>query len=233
MFKSDALVLRAADHGENGKLVTLFTADRGKLTAALKGVKKAGAKLYFAAQPFCFAEYVFAEKSGRYTVTSASLYDGFYPLRESIEAFYAASAVTEACDGLLYEGMVNGRLFVAAVEALKELCAEPASPALAKFLLIAAREAGYPVTAEQCPVCGRALSGRMAFDMHRGAFTCAGCSDGVPASESTYEAIRAISRGAAAGEEGSRRALRLLRAYLSRQTDLLLPTLGEYDRLFR
>ena len=30
----------------------------------------------FAAQPFCFAEYVLAEKGGRYTVTAAYLYDG-------------------------------------------------------------------------------------------------------------------------------------------------------------
>lgn len=41
-FKADALVLRAADWGEYDKIVTLFTAERGKLSAALKGVKRAG-----------------------------------------------------------------------------------------------------------------------------------------------------------------------------------------------
>ena len=66
-FKADALVLRAADWGEYDKIVTLFTAERGKLSAALKGVKRAGAKLKFAAQPFCFAEFVFVEKAGRPT----------------------------------------------------------------------------------------------------------------------------------------------------------------------
>lgn len=54
-FKTDALLLRACDYGENDKIVTLLTSDRGKLTAGVKGVKKAGAKLRFAAQPFCFA----------------------------------------------------------------------------------------------------------------------------------------------------------------------------------
>ena len=50
--KTDALLLRAVDYGENDKIVTLLTADRGKIAAAVKGVKNAGAKLRFAAQPF-------------------------------------------------------------------------------------------------------------------------------------------------------------------------------------
>ena len=61
-YKTDALVLRASDYGENDKIVTLFSLQYGKISAALKGVKKAGAKLKFAAQPFCFAEYVLAKK---------------------------------------------------------------------------------------------------------------------------------------------------------------------------
>ena len=52
-IKADALLLRAADYGENDKIVTLLTAEYGKIAAAMKGVKKAGAKLRFAAQPFC------------------------------------------------------------------------------------------------------------------------------------------------------------------------------------
>ena len=51
-IKVNALVLRAADYGENDKILTLLTAERGKLTAGIKGVRKSGAKLKFAAQPF-------------------------------------------------------------------------------------------------------------------------------------------------------------------------------------
>ena len=53
--KVDALVLRTADFGETDKMLTLFTLQSGKLSAAAKGVRKAGAKLRFAAQPSCFA----------------------------------------------------------------------------------------------------------------------------------------------------------------------------------
>ena len=151
-FKTDALLLRAADYGENDKMATLLTAERGKIGAALKGVKKANAKLKFAAQPFCFAEYVLAEKSGRHTVISASLHDGFFPLREDVGKYYAAAVVCEACDKLMYEEMPGGELLVAAVTALTEMCGEETAFPLVKFLLTALRLAGYPVRADAAGV---------------------------------------------------------------------------------
>lgn len=53
-FKADALLLRAADYGENDKIVTLLTAQRGKIAAALKGVKKAGGETAVCGPAFLF-----------------------------------------------------------------------------------------------------------------------------------------------------------------------------------
>ena len=227
-FKTDAVVLRAVDYGENDRMLTLLTADRGKISAAVKGVRKAGAKLSFASQPFCFAEYVFATRAGRNTVVSASLYDGFYALREDVTAFYAAAVVLEACDKLLYEGMPGGELFLAAVKALRALAAGEGSAALVQFLLSALGEAGYFVRAESCPVCGKPLAGRMRFEFESGAFTCTGCSGGAPASEATYRAVRAARGEGESDPDGQTRALRLLKAYFSYQTDGELTALTEY-----
>ena len=43
-IKVNALMLRAADYNENDKILTLLTAENGKITAGAKGVKKAGAR---------------------------------------------------------------------------------------------------------------------------------------------------------------------------------------------
>ena len=231
-FKTDALLLRATDYGENDKVITLLSADRGKLTAGMKGVKKAGAKLRFAAQPFCFAEYVCAARGGRNTVISASLHDGFYSLREDIASYYAATCVLEACDRLVFEGMESGGFLVAAVTALKEISGGGSAAALIQFLLQSMKLAGYPVHAGSCPFCGKPLSGRMRFDMASGAFSCDTCEKGVPASEVTYHTVRAAlgQEGKAALEnpEGAVRALRLIRSYFTYQTDTDLPSLGEF-----
>lgn len=228
-FKTDALVLRTVDYGENDKMVTLFTADRGKIGVCMKGVKKANAKLKFAAQPFAFSEYVVAERAGRYTVTSASLHDGFYGLREDVLSYYAAACVCETCDKLLLEGMVSGGLLVEAVSALGQF-GENTSLTLIRFLLRALALAGYPVDTGDCPVCGKALSGRMAFDMQSGSFLCASCGEGAPASESTYLTLRSVcGNGSAVGSaDGEKRALRLLSAYFTYQTGEEISALGEY-----
>ena len=230
--KTDALLLRSADYGENDRIVTLLTAERGKISATMKGVKKAGAKLNFASQPFCFAEYVLAEKGGRYTVTGASLHDGFFALREDISALYGASCVLQACDLLLYEGMTGGELLVLAVRALGELASGQGANALLKFLLGALGLAGYPIEAGSCPVCGSIPAGRMRFDMDRGLFTCFDHSDGVPASETTYLTVRAALGGEDRGDaDGDLRALRLVGAYFHAKTDAEIRSLGEYLRL--
>ncbi len=235
-FKTDALLLRSVDFGENDKIVTLLTAARGKLGASVKGVKKAGAKLKFAAQPFCFAEYVLAQKNARHTVISASLYDGFFALREDVGAFYAASAVCEVCDKLTLEGMDCAELLVCAVTALKEMCEGEVSFALVRFLLESLRLSGYPVRAENCPSCGKRLLGRMRFDMESGAFGCEECGKGAPASEITYQTVRAALEGEKRFEderrkEGEKRALRLLSAYYNYQIEVELSALKEYIAL--
>ncbi len=217
-FTEDALVLRTVNYGENDRMVTLLTAGRGKIGAAMKGVRKAGAKLNFAAQPFCFAEYTLAERAGRKTVINASLYDGFYSLREDMKTYYTAVCVLEACDALLPEEMPSGELLVFAVNALKDLCAGK-EYALVSFLCEALALAGYPLNLSAEGEIKR-------FDFESGAFSLEG--NGVPVSESTVNMLRfALNSGGKADPDGYKRALRLLRAYFLYETESDLPTLGE------
>lgn len=217
-FTEDALVIRTANYGENDRMVTLLSAGRGKFGAAMKGVRKAGAKLNFAAQPFCFAEYTFAERAGRKTVTSASLHDGFYALREDMARYYTAICVLEACDALLPEEMPAGAMLVSAVETLEKLCAGE-EYALVGFLLGALKFSGYPVEIDS----GGDLN---KFDFESGAFSLDGT--GVSVSDSTVSMLRYVSgKGGDPTLDGYKRALRLLRSFFSYQTETDIPTLGE------
>lgn len=205
-IKTDAIVLRAADYKDADKILTLLTPSAGKLTAGIKGVKKSGAKLSFAAQPFAFCEYVLAEKRGRYTVTSAYLHDGFFPLRTNITRYYAACAALEIADELSAEGAENESLFIAAAQALRSLAyaEETESPAeiVSAFLLTALFEAGYMIDLDGCGACGREIKENSAcyFDFSGGRFLCGSCGAAgganenlVRASAKTYDFLRKIS----------------------------------------
>ena len=236
LYKTDALVLRAADYGENDKMITLFSLQYGKISAALKGVKKAGAKLRFAAQPFCFAEFVLARKGERNTVTSAALTDGFYPLREDIGKFYAASCVTGICDAVLYGGIVNEELFLRAVTALREMCAGDEAETLISFFLKALELSGYMLDLSGCAECGAVLSGKAFFDVAEGRFYCADCARGAGVSESTLHVLQKCAGNeydaSKITADGKRRALKLLYAYFRSKTDAQVKALGEYIGLY-
>ena len=235
--KTDAIVLKAVDYKDNDKILTLFSPALGRITAGAKGVKKAKAKLSFAAQPFCFAEYVLAEKNGRYTVTSAYLYDGFFALRTDIVRYYAACATMEICNALLMEEERQDGTFISCVECLKSLSLTDEDPAecLLTFALQALRESGYPVDLDGCGICGAEISETPYFDFEFGFFTCKSCAQGERASRSTYELLKkceGLEYAEDKTEGGSKRALRLIKAYLMQKTEEEYPCFGEFLRLY-
>lgn len=228
-------MLRAVDYLEYDKILTLLTAERGKLTAGIKGVKKAGAKLKFAAQPFCFAEYILAERGGRYTVTQASESESFYELRTDVNKFYAACAVCEAAIALTYEGDGNADIFSDCVRTLSTMCGGDEGLTLIGFLLSVLRKSGYGISLENCRVCGADLTGadRMRFDMDSGSFNCWDCGTGAGVSGVTYNVLRAADghAGSDITADGVKRALKLLREYLAYKTDAKLNSLQEFIKL--
>lgn len=235
--KVNALVLRAIDYRDNDKILTLLTAEKGKISAGIKGVKKAGAKLKFAAQPLCFAEYVLSEKGGKYTVINASESESFYELRTDFNKLYPAFAICEIAQVLTYEGDDCKDIFYSAIRALGELCRGDESDALLNFILAALEFSGYAISVGECDVCGQNLVGqdKMRFDMATGTFRCWDCGDGVGVSGTTYNQLRHSLKKdcneAYLSQDGVKRALKLLREYCAYKTDAHFHALDEYIKM--
>ena len=236
-IKTEAIVLQSIDYKDNDKLLVLFSPTLGKITAGIKGVKKPKAKLAFASQPFCFAEYVLAEKGGRYTVTSAYLHESFFELRLDAFRYFAGCSALETVRELSVENEAFTGCFVALIECLKTLCltGENAEEALISFLLVALRESGYPIDLGYEEECDRDIGERLFFDFADGRFApFERCTDGERASVSTYQVLRkcaGLSYNESQLDGGRKRALRLLKVFLQRKTDGKFDTLGEVIRL--
>ena len=237
-IKTEAIVLQSIDYKDSDKLLTLFSPSLGKITVGARGVKKPKAKLAFAAQPFCFCEYILAEKGGRYTMTNAYLHESFFGLRYDVVRFYAACAMAEICLSILYENEKYEGLFVGFIEGLKALALAQDDPAEAvlTFVLTALRESGYPLDLSFLEECEGDIGERLYFDFADGRFTTfERAAAGERASLSTYYALRKCAgltyrEDALAG--GNKRALRLVKAYLSEKTESKFDNLGELIRLY-
>ena len=237
-IKTNALLIRATDYGENDKIVTLLTECDGRLSASVKGVRKPSAKLKFAAQPFCFGEYILVGGGGRNTVVGCTEIESYYDLRCDVEKFYAACAVCAIAESITFEGQLSGEIFLRTVRALSSICCGDEGVELIKYIVFALDEAGYAISAGECRKCGGTPCGeRVRFDMDCGAFSCHDCGVGVEASFSTYEILRAIVRGEVVGgntefsKDSAKRALRLLKEYFAYKTGNKLTALAEYIRM--
>jgi len=92
-----AIVIKATDYKESDRIITLFSAEEGKTSAVMRGVKKKDAKMKFAGQLFNYGEYEIIMPSG--TVSGCNQKDSFFSLTSDYEAFLAACVVAEVLSG--------------------------------------------------------------------------------------------------------------------------------------
>ena len=153
--KYNAICIRSVLWRESDKLITLFTLENGKVDCVVRGAMSPKSKWRFAAEPFCFGEYVLTERLGKKTLTEATQTDGFYDLRYDVEKLYCASAVIEFIRQNVYENAGNYALFLFSLDALRaiEKGAYPYA-AFVKFFISAVGELGYDIDLSACEKCG-------------------------------------------------------------------------------
>ena len=118
-YKVNGIVLGATDHKEKDILITILTAELGKIKAVLKGAKQPNAKFKVAGQPFCFAEWVLVKRGEFFVVTQVSVHDAFFDLTADYDKFLTASAMIEVCNYMLKPGIVNEDILINLLQALK------------------------------------------------------------------------------------------------------------------
>lgn len=228
--KLSGIVLNGVSFGESDKILNIFTPQKGTVSAKIKGVKKAGAKLKFASEPFCFAEFVFSEVSGRRTVIGASLFESFYPLREDIVKYFAGGTVLEFLRKFAKENIASEELFILSIETLKELSYSDKEPLylLCRFLIYALSYSGYALNLKNCAICGEEIKGKTFFDYNSGGFYCEDCFDGKGREIifSTFLGLSSIEKGEEVIEKPVK-PLRLLDYYISSKTEENIVSLKE------
>lgn len=230
--KTNGIVLGGVSFGENDKILNVFTLDKGVISAKIKGVKKANAKLKFAQEPFCFVEFVFTKTGNKRTVIGASLIDSFYPIRENIVKYYCAGVIVEFIRKFYREDILSPETFVSALSALKSIAYGDDNPlgVLIIFLVSALKLAGFSLNLNACEHCGKDIENRVFFDYRSGAFLCEECFDGTGREVTllSYSTLKMADEGRINSDsEGLVKALRLIEYYLENRTDEKINSLKE------
>lgn len=169
------MVLRAIDLKEKDKLITIFTPERGIVSAALRGVRQLKSKLKFAAQPMCFAEFCLTGSGDILTCTGASEIESFFVITQDYDKMIYASAMLEMIYTTAFKEP-NLELFVSLVRGLGKLCDENVDAGIVfiKYSLNFFKFMGYGISFDSCKTCGQKFDDDVCLDLDMGAIICSG-----------------------------------------------------------
>lgn len=119
--KAKGIILKLSDYKEADKLASIFTLEEGIVSAKFVGVKKEKAKMKSVAQPFCLADFVFNQKSGMRTVTSASVIDNFFGITSNYQKTICAYIVLDILKTIIPHENPEQEIFLLTANALKNI----------------------------------------------------------------------------------------------------------------
>ncbi len=175
-----ALVIREVDYGENDKLLTLLTADAGRMTVLFKGGKSLKNKNSAASQLLSYSEFTVKERNGFYTLSEAALIQQFFELRSSLDRFALSQYVAEVCAEVSVENENGSETLSLALNTLYMLCSSDRSSELIKavFELRCASVNGFCPDLDSCPLCGKSEHEVFYLDVMNGSLRCGDCFGG-------------------------------------------------------
>ena len=188
--KVKAVVIGGVNVKEKDRLVSLYTLEKGKMAISMRGVRGEKAKLKFAKELFCFADFLIEQGKLSNVVTGVDIIDDFRDIAKDIDKYFEACAIIDVVSKFGDES--NPALFVALVKSLKLLCYEdlPKYYVFNKFLIEFFKIMGWGFFANNCSSCGATL-GMKYLNLEIGELVCPACKNvfSVQISDQCYSAL--------------------------------------------
>ena len=242
----NGIVLRAVDTKEADKILTVLTAELGKISVVAKGARSRRSRVTAATQLLAYSELVLTESNGWQILSEASTIALFDGVRKDITTLSLASYFAELVDAVTYADIPSQDIlshFLNALYALGEL-KKPEALVKAAFELKLMALAGFEPLLDGCAVCGEEEPEQIMMDLEQGTIRCASCPKelpgvSVPVSREVLAAMRYVIYGdpkrlysfRLTGEELNAFA-RLCQRYVLGQLERGFATLDFYQSLF-
>lgn len=193
------IVLRYTDYRENDRILTVLTRESGLVSLTARGVrKKSTSSPGSVLDVYCYGEFVVYERNNMLNVSSSTLIEAFYPLREDYDRLLAAAQTVRLSEKLA-SNRPNDELFSLLYHCLSFLAFGSADPKdlvlcfLAKLLALS----GYEPVLTRCVNCSAPVTNEksIAFSNRLGGSLCVDCGGDEPRySALALEAFRRMIR---------------------------------------
>lgn len=158
VYKTPAIILRQRRLGDADKIITLYSANYGKIDAVAKGVRRIKSRLAGHVEPLNHGSYMLARGRNLDIVTQAETIEPFVALREDLDRLSRALYVAELVDRFTEERAENFALYRLLLDALRQLSeSDEVDLVLRSFEMSMLVLMGYGPELGQCVVCRNAL----------------------------------------------------------------------------
>ena len=174
-----ALVLRRSEYRDYDRMLTLLTAEHGKLEAVARGCRRPKSELINAAEPFVCGQYQLYYNHERYSVVQCRVTEGFYELRKDLDKLTLGVEWLKLLETMAVSNEPQNALFDMALSALSYLTYSDIEKKLlhVMFQMKLMYLSGFAPVADRCAVCGKSASAtRLGFDPRRGGCICDSCA---------------------------------------------------------
>jgi DNA repair protein RecO (recombination protein O) len=200
-YPANGLVLHRLNLGETDKILTLFTAEHGKLSAVAKGARRAGSRLSGATELFTLSRFLLATGRSLDIVTQCEIRDSFPALRSDLQRMARATYFCELLDRFTHERDSTSSaelldLTVAALTLLQRAGSYPDAIVHAYELRLLMAQ-GYAPVLDRCVRCGNPLERRtVGFSPSLGGTLCSAdrfrAEDALPLSPSSVALLQTL-----------------------------------------
>ena len=239
------LVLRETETRETANILTLLTAERGRLSVIARGARRKNCKFAACAQSLAWSEWTLYQKEQWYYASEGTTLELFNGLRNNLESMALGFYLAELTEAVTTEEAPAGELLRHLLNGLYALSALGKPPALVKpvFELKLLCLAGYEPLADGCACCGRPEPENPRLDAVQGVLRCGGCGGGesgrsLPLCRDSLAALRHTVYGDPRrlysfrlGEEALKRLSAAAEAFLTAQLERGFRTLDFYKSL--
>jgi DNA repair protein RecO (recombination protein O) len=186
----NGIVLRVTDYRESDRILNILSRERGLIAVTARGSRKPNSKYAAISQQFTYGEVEVNERVGKLQLSSATVIESFYSIRESYEQLVSATRITNAAEHVAEHDIPNDELFVLLYNALSVIAYgenEPKDTELC-FMAKLLKLCGYAPALTYCLKCGRDLRDQktIRFSNSLGGSVCERCG-------SAFKSVSALS----------------------------------------
>jgi DNA repair protein RecO (recombination protein O) len=199
-YTTEAVVLRTIRFGEADRVLHLYTADRGRIGAVAKGVRKTKSRFGGRLEPLSHVELMLHQGSGELqTITGAQLIRSHQHARDDYYRLSVGLIGAEAMLRLFPEQERNDRAFTAVTRFLDALDDTPHAaerpsldPLALAFQLKLLWLSGYLPHLTSCAECGADSATLVGYSPRAGGAVCGACAGKTEALALSAEGIAGI-----------------------------------------